>query len=232
MHFQLLFPGKTSNAGSCLRSVGLADFVAGCTEMPVASDKPGLLVAWGNSIGLDPANQRVIDSGEGYDVIFSKTSPCTPAELARSSLFNGYDVDLSDGQNWRVPLAADLPKTMKLVGKDWRTVRKPQFDEYWQRSEVWFRRFLMQDLDEKSMLSETGMTAQELHNEWMDFCIFCLRQNYRLTPLIASELSIIDTDDLLKITLAAIDGMAIKEVMEEAAKKAERESAGSKKEAA
>jgi hypothetical protein len=233
MHYQLMFPGKMSNSASCLRSVGLADFVDGASECPVTSRDglpDGLIVGWTGEIGYVPTRQRWID-GPGYKIGFWTDSPCVPIDLARQSMFPGYDWTLADGNLWRVPCAADLPTTLRLVDSHWKKIRKPQFNEYWNQSEPWFRRLLLMDLDENKMALDSGRSADQMLNEWAEFCVFALRQNYRINSVIASELGILDTDDLLRITMAAVDGMNVKAVLAEFEALKEKETAGlSKKE--
>ncbi|HEY0982673.1 hypothetical protein [Schlesneria sp.] len=231
MHFQIMFPGKMTNAAACLRSVGLADFVDGVNECAVTMRDgvpDGLLLNWSGEIGYFPDRQRWIE-GPGYQIGFWTDSPCAPADLARPSLFPGYEIELGDGHKWRVPCAADLPTTLRMVDSQWRKVRKPKFNEFWQQSEPWFRRLLVMDLDENKMASDAGRTAEQMLTEWAEYCVVSLRQNYRLTSEIASELGILDSDSLLSITMASVDGMNIKAVIAELAELREKESAGVKK---
>lgn len=231
MHFQLLFPGKNSNAGACLRGVGLNDFVEGSQESPIREhDVSGLLVGWGPKIGYEPANQRWIDSGEGYLIGFWNDSPCTPKDLARVSMFSGYSCTLSDGQEWQIPCARMLPSSFRLVGSHWSSVRKPQFNDFWERSEIWFRRFELMDMHEPTIISQDGITAEQLLDQWCEFCCFAIRQNYRLTPRIASELGLLDSTSKVTILMAAIEGMPIKEVVNELSELHERAVATGKKE--
>ena len=143
MHYQLFFPGKTSNAASCLRSVGLADFVDGANEMPLTGrdNAPlGLLVTWGDIPRWEPSNQAVTDC-KGYKLVMwlGEDRRCTPADLARQSLFPYYRIPLSDKQEWDVPRASELPSGLRMVDGQWTKVRKPQFMDFWNQSETWFR---------------------------------------------------------------------------------------------
>ncbi len=238
MHFQIWFPGQTRDAAGLLRAAGLADFVGGHSEcmttqrLPDGVVKDGLQVNWGGQAGCFPDRQKwvplVATDATAYLGLWLD-SPCTPDDLRRSSLFNGYKVKLADGADWQVPLAVELPATLRLVDRSWTKVRKPQFDEFWAQSEVWYRRFNLFDLNPETVATSEGIDAAALQHEWAEFCVFALRQNYRLTPLIASELGILDTDSLLKITWSVVDGMAIKEVLAEMQEIADRNSAFEKK---
>ena len=226
MHFQLFFPNAGPDTGQALRKAGLPDFVDGATSCQVViSGQPGLLVGWGPSVGYAPEVQRWID-GPGYRIGFWTDKPCLPEELARGSLFPGYRMSLADGNLWIVPAASELPTNIRLVDSKWTHVRKPQFDEYWARSEVWFRRLVLLDLNESRIREDAGLNSDELLAEWVDFVVFALRQNYRLTPLIASELGLIDSASLFNVTMSAVDGMAIREVLDELLVESERENVG------
>ena len=226
MHFQLFFPNAGPDTGQALRRANLPDFVDGATSCQLAiGGVGGLLVGWGQGIGFAPERQRWID-GPGYRIGFWTDSGCMPEELARGSLFPGYRMSLADGNQWIVPAAAELPTNIRLVDSKWTHVRKPQFDEYWKRSEVWFRRLVLLDLNEERIREDAGLNSDELLSEWVDFVVFALRQNYRLTPQIASELGLIDSQALLNVTMSAVDGMAIREVLDEVLAETERENVG------
>lgn len=218
MHFQMWFPGLTGS-GSALQSVGAIDFREGCRESlaKFADGRSGLLLSWQGEAGYFPDRQRWIplDSSDGPQIGYWNDSPCTPADLERRSLFNGYRQPLADGYEWVIPQAAGLPASLRLVNGAWSKIRKPQFDEFWARSEVWYRRFMAFDLDVKAILLAEGISEELFHQELADFCIFALRQNYRLLPQIASELGLFDSDSALRIVWSVIDGMAIKEVLHE-----------------
>ena len=226
MHFQLFFPNAGPDTGQALRKAALPDFVDGATSCQLAiGGVGGLLVGWGHGIGFVPERQRWID-GPGYRIGFWTDKPCTPDDLARGSLFPGYRMPLADGNQWIVPAAAELPTNIRLVDSKWTHVRKPQFDEYWARSEVWFRRLVLLDLNEARIREDAKLNSDELLAEWVDFVVFALRQNYRLTPLIASEVGLLDSQALLNVTMSAVDGMAIREVLDEVLAEAERENVG------
>jgi hypothetical protein len=70
-----------------------------------------------------------------------------------------------------------------------------------------------------------GLTLEELQAQFAEFCVFALRQNYRVTPEIVSELGLLDTDSLAKIVLHAVDGMNIRAVLDEMQQRDDLESA-------
>lgn len=236
MHFQLYFPLKLRDAAGALRAAGLADLASGCQETvtgvsldPQETNPPkGLLVTWSGLAGWIPSRQRWIDCGEYWLGLWTD-SPCVPEDLARQSLFTGYSVTLGDGQAWRVPLASELPATVRLVDRNWTKVRKPAFDEFWRASEVWYRRFMLYDLDPAQIQTAEGTDAGTLLTEMAAFAVFALRQNYRVTPDLLSELGVFDSSNLLQIVMAVVDGMDIKAVLAEMSYNADVESATAEK---
>ena len=232
MHYQLWFPGATRDAAGLLKSAGLADFVEGAMEsIARIDDVAGLLVTWSGEAGYIPDRQKWITPfvGATYRIGFWTDSSCGPEDLRRSSLFDGYLNTLGDGQTWQIPKAADLPSTMRLVDRQWTKIRKPRFDGFWKRSEAWYRRFMQCDLESDTICRVENLTPSQLYHDWSDFCVEALRQNYRLTPEIASELGLLDSESLLRITMAVVDGMAIAEVLAEMRHNADVESATEQK---
>jgi len=225
----LFFPGKTNDAAKLLRDCGLTDFVPGHEEA-VEKDGPngfGLLVNW-KSITTGTVTWEAVP-GQPYLLGMSADAPCTPDELAREQLFAGYAIELEDGQLWRVPTAAELPTTLRLIDRQWTRVRKPQFDEFWQRSEVWYRRMLVFSFDFAEIMADANLTSQQLDNDWSAYCVFSLRQNYRITEEIASRLGLLDLSTRLQITQATVDGMAIRSVLQELEDRNDEETAGLEK---
>ena len=227
MHFQMFFPGKTNNAPACLRSVGLADFVDGASEKPVMMNDGanGLLVGWGEFISYLPDEQSWTEA-DGYRIGFWNKKPVVPADLARRSLFPGFDLKLGDGNLWKIPVAAQLPSTYKLIDGRWASVRKPQFLDFWNQSETWFRRLMVLDFDHQRMADDAGMGLDEFKSCWVDFVVFTLRQNYRINAAVVSELGLIDDWNLAAVTMAVVDGMHIQSVTDELKSEIDREAAG------
>lgn len=228
MHFQMWFPGATGCVAA-LQSIGAVDLREGCRESMAKfiDGRMGLLLSWTGDIGYVPERQRWVPlrNAEGPQVGYWSESPCVPTDLARRSLFDGYQQRLADGNDWVIPRATALPASFRLVDGAWSKVRKPQFDEFWARSEVWYRRFMTCDLDAEVIFRTEGISEEQFHQELADFCCFALRQNYRLLPEIASELDLLDSNSALSIVWSVIDGMAIKEILQEMQEVADVQSA-------
>ena len=221
MHYQLFFPGKFGNSASCLRLVGLADFVDGANEMPLTGrdgEPSGLLVSWGDVPKWEPAKQSKVDA-TGYQIIFwtgaDGAVDVTPAEIVRQSTFSGYVPKLSDCNQWLVPVAADLPSGLRLVDGHWTKVRKPQFVDFWNQSEKWYRRSMLFNFDLQKMANDASMTVNAVLDEMVEFAVFALRQNYRINAEIASAIGLLSTQDVDLIVGCVIDKMAIQEVLDE-----------------
>jgi hypothetical protein len=227
MSFLLLFPGRTTDSAGCLRDAGLEDFVGGETQKPVTGPdgRRGLLIGWGLDLAIDTAKQRWVAEGN-YFIGFPSDRNFDPEQLRRRAAFQGRTISLSDGSQWLIPAAADLPMGLKLVDGQWTKVRKPQFQEFWNQSEIWFKRFMELNLDEGRMQIESNLTREQFLQEWANYCVFAIRQNYRVTPRIFSELVEFDTEDLFAITLATLDADAIREALKELQDAIEKESSG------
>jgi hypothetical protein len=212
MHFQMWFPMATGNARTVLEAAGLVDFGDGCRESlaKFADGRQGLLLTWTGDAGYFPDRQKWIplDGPDGPQIGYWIDSPCTPADLQRRYLLTGFPVQLGSGE-WVVPRATDLPANLRMVNNLWESIRKPQFDEFWNRAAVWYRRFMIADLDLEQIAESEDLDPDALLSEWCDFCVYALRQNYRILPQIASELDLLDTTTLIKITWAIVDNMDI-----------------------
>ncbi|HEY4263414.1 MAG TPA: hypothetical protein VGM98_24840 [Schlesneria sp.] len=213
MHFQMWFPGATGNARAVLEAAGLADFAEGCRESiaKFTDERQGLLISWTGDAGYSPDRQKwlPLKDPDGPQIGYWTDSPCTPADLQRRYLLTGFPIPLGTSGEWIVPRAKDLPAYLRLVNNLWESIRKPEFDEFWHRAAVWYRRFMTADLDLEQMAECEDLDPDVLLSEWCDFCVYALRQNYRILPQIASELDLLDTTTLIKITWAIVDSMDI-----------------------
>lgn len=229
MHWQLFFPRESGGSKSLLERHGMEDLVEHheSAVLRAGPEGPGLLVGWKGDVEFDAASQtweKVAD--QAYWIGLSNTKPCRPNELSRNQLFAGYGIPLDDGQRWQIPAAAMLPQSLRLVDRQWTKVRKPRFDEFWRRSEAWYRRLMLCELDADQIMAKEKLTIEELDQEWTDYCVFVLRQNYRVTPEVVSRLGLFDEEARLAVTNWSVDGMRIREVLDQLAATQAAESAG------
>jgi len=216
MHYQLFFPGESRGAKVALESCGLGDFLPGSGEAIVeVGDKRGLLIGWGSDIRLDPAITWQDVEGQPWRLGLWPDPP-TPEDLSRGGFFVGSPVQMANGDRYLVPIAAELPQSMRLSGGKWTKQRKPAFEAFWRASEVWYRRWTVHSLVLREMALDANVSEDELLHEWCEFAVTALRQNYRICPEIASALGLFEVPEtLMRIVMSVVDGMAIMEVLTE-----------------
>lgn len=213
--FLLFFPNSAGRSvRSLLESADMLDFLPGAAQASVVLDGvSGTLIGWGDRIGVEPDRQTWGEDCGGYRVGFWVDANVTPEDLAKPDQFSGYRAVLADGNEWVIPAASMLPTSLvRDKSKHWKRVRKPQFDQFWRESEVWFRRNLKCGLDLQEMLKESRLSEQAFLDAWVKFVVFVLRQNYRVTEDVVSSLRLLDSRSLYMVTLYAVDGMAIEEL--------------------
>lgn len=252
MHYLLFFPGQHPDAKQALREAGLPDFTSGARGLGCVlknvpglpeGDTVGLLVGWGESRFLvsDPDKQRVIDlPGVSYKLIVWVNDLPTPADLARSSQFEGWGVTFGREtesvvsqlfpteeaawsalevplSSWIVPTAARLAADVRLVDGQYQKIRKPMFDGYWNASAIWYRRWELSDFQVEDVAESDRIDWDnpEILQEMVTFVSKALRMNYRLTEQIAVALGLFTYSSLVRGTFSAIDGMQIVEVEQE-----------------
>lgn len=255
MHYLLFFHGNHRDTKQTLRDAGLNDFTTGAKGLPcvlkdvpglIPGDVPGLLIGWGdvndtNRMANDPTLGRVVDLGSvPYKLVLWNESSVTPADLARSAMFDGWNVQFGRQEEtlisqlfpppaesvdpnqmetswWTVPTAAKLGQDVRLVDGQYTKVRKPMFDGYWNASAVWYRRWELVGFSIEDVLEADRIDwdSPEILKEMVTFVSLALRVNYRITEEIARALGMFSQSSLVRATYSAIDGMAIKEVDDE-----------------
>lgn len=231
MHYQLFFPGRTSNGRQCLMDAGLSDMTSGITEaVNVVNGQQGLFVSWTGTVSVEPERQQWLSyEGVPYCVGLWRDQPVTPQDLVRPSVYSGEEIPMGDGQRWLVPTAVWLPTTKKRVGGRWVDVRKAAFDRFWHDSEVWFRRMMTHDGNLYAAAQSEGLSDDELSNQLTDFVLSALRLNYRLVPEVASELCLFDTETVISALMMVIRWMNVEEVLKQVQEKTDAVEAGLEK---
>lgn len=220
MHYQIFVPGRLTDGKGWLKEAGMTDFAMGVGEAVVTiNSQKGLLLTWGrqnldDSASLDWVDVEATGTASAYMIGFPVgVNRCGPEELQKPELFSGYYVRLGDGNQWICPAAAQLPHSLKFTAGRWQKHRQARFDEYWTKSAIWFNRFMEHDLEHERIMNAEGLTAEALLQEWAEFVVFALRQNYRINNVIASELGLFDERSIAAVTRACIDSMPIMEAM-------------------
>lgn len=213
MHFQLWFPGGERDAAALLDRMGLSDFIPGCrsSALPFGLGAvPGTLVHWSGDGEIDERVQQWTDLGTCQVGLWNE-SPCSPEDLARDTLLDGYECRLGDGQNWRIPNANRLPSLFRLIGGKWTAIKKTRFAEFWNQSKDWNRRLINYGLNGEAISVSEGISIAEIENQLVEFCVAALRLNYRLSAEIASVLNLLDTNIVLGIVERVVHGMGLAE---------------------
>ena len=217
MHF-LIFVPRIDAAQPTLDAAGLGDFAANSTPFALARGPgggPGTLFGWTKptdpcrEFGFFPDRQTWSPSKPAgrYWVGLWNDSPPTPAELLRTSPFDGGAVRLGDGQSWRIPAAARLPKTCVLSDDGEPGFRiADQFQEFWRESETYFFQLVLADAGDEDIIIDAN---------WWSYLCRALRLNYRIVPEVVSELRLFSTDTMLEAVLATVEGRPIHEAVDQ-----------------
>lgn len=153
---------------------------------------------------------------EKYWVGFDNASPPEPIDLERKEVIDGHEVKLLDGREFTIPIArtydmgTTLPEAL-VLGKDGKVVAEiiPRFVEISAKAH--------------RLADEWGYSEEEKPTEDREFetdearfhlAVECLSINYRIGPVEASLLRLLDTYNVVKIIGALIDSPTIKRIME------------------
>lgn len=233
--YQIFAPGSWASPKAALDTLGLPDFVdeakAGKATFRDLPDLPGettgILIYWGSShdSDADQSGKVFLPLGDHY-VVFSADQPLTADGIAKRQLFSGssyrmpWEPEISGlpvaELNLEIPLAAMLPATKRLVDKRWVSVRKPMFDEFWNASAVWFKRWAALGFSGKWRQEMAGedIDDEKLDQEMAQYVVMALRQNYRLYDRLVSALGLLDMTALYAVCGITISGMEIREVLD------------------
>lgn len=230
MHYQLFLPRKTGQDPQHLVDVGLGDHVANVNwfeDRKGPTGQGGVFAAWPRTdapdMGYFPKRQSwcpaVAQDGRPagrYWIGFWNDAPPTPDDLKRPAQFDGYWLELGDGRRWVIPKAVLLPQDLTLA-EDGTLVRAPQerFREFWKRSEQWYRRMVLCNLDESTIRVDEALSQERLDVEWWDYLLSALALNYRLTPEVASHLKLFNTANRVQFTLRTVEGHVLREVLDD-----------------
>lgn len=208
MHYQIFIPGGKEKSdlievglNHLAPSVALKEIVSGPT------DGPGLLCSWFTN--RDELNQgyrsefqdwipAIADGehfpAERYWVGLEKTSPPTPVDLERRTLYNGGSIDLNDGHRWKIPRADSLPCEM-IRDDDGETQfhRDAKYARFCSEAAEWNEVFLGHNVGGK-----TTYTALR------DFVELALQVNYRLVPEVSDALTLFTSGQQGSVLKAAL----------------------------
>lgn len=206
MHYQLYIPHTVGQSvdspQKALEKLGFGDLVAGHEGKDSHGPgeiSQGNLISWlrpgkNDRCHFNANEQTWIPSvangpdGEGkgrYWVGFWNDSPVTPEDLQRPYSKFGEMIELGDGNSWRLPVIAELPRDFILQDDgSWRFELQRQYH----------------DLNLEG-LEIAGQIHEKQSINWGDSMLFCskaLSQNYRLLPEVVSHLRLFNTENVIK----------------------------------
>jgi hypothetical protein len=136
--------------------------------------------------------------------------PPTPADLARGPHLSGYDVELADGNTWRVPIVRSPQPSRECGDRDFcfdtngRAYSVRTGDErLWQLAEVVWDHYIDTEAD-----SSVGL------DDLLEFCIGTLSMNYRFGKPEQHILRLIKASNWQAVADAALDIPLLKEAAE------------------
>jgi hypothetical protein len=177
------------------------DGAAGTFHFWVDNSRPHTLM----QIVYNPKIQDWTQISQTLWIGVEKDRPVEPTGIERLEQYISLPVTLADGQLWKVPITARLPRTwgVGLDGSLQRNIR-PEFREYCELSEsVW----------NMIVNEQYGDDRVQLPRAW-EYCCRALALNYRVTPAIVSHLGLIDDTVVGKVLAASVELEQIVEVAE------------------
>lgn len=177
-----------------------------CSDGP--GGQPGLVLGMrSEQLGYWRDAQTWQQLREGPPVVWvgwSTAAPPSPADFLRPTAIPGHEVQLADGQRWRVPIAfrleggtvqRALPSRMRLdpQGRWVSDDVLPRFKRLWEIACRWF------DMNDPAD-SQQGLTVAEA----ADLCAEVLGVNYRLSRAEVGALGLLDDRDSIQQILNAV----------------------------
>ncbi len=134
-----------------------------------------------------------------------KGQTVTPDSVSRRRLFTSLTTTLADGNEWRIPLARELPRTWGLdpLGRFQRNVQ-PQFQSFVELS----ARVYDSLLGAGESLSVNAGDGVPVPEAW-EFICRSLAMNYRLCPEIIAAIGLIDDSNFASVLLATAETATI-----------------------
>jgi len=208
-----------------LQAAGIADIFADVKLetlpiMPIDTlgpgEKSGSIVCYHDSqnsvpprFGFFPDQQtwHAIDDGSLLWIGLHNDNPPTPAELQRSKVFRGYEMELGDGNTWQIPvirrptdLWTALPQSQYIEGGKLVQSLKAAYRSYWDHSAEVADGFI-------AGKEFTVIRAHELAVE-------ALGLNYRFGPNEQKILGIVDSENYIALLSYTIDLPHVNEVLD------------------
>lgn len=221
MRFLIYIPGDGMANEHKLIDAGLPLLARGCAGIATSAGpdgKAGVVFSWPTAdprttMGYLPDIQEwipAVPSGDlpakRYWVGLVKDALPGPGDLAVAQQFEGDLVTLGDGQTWKMPAAAQLPKKCRLADNgSWMFFVQDEFVAYWDESCQWYA-----DLATRT-IAEVAAFAIEVDASCCEYLARALSLNYRLTPEVISHLELFDSLNIGRAIQATIHGITLRE---------------------
>ena len=125
---------------------------------------------------------------------WEKANPPTPFDFQKETIHLSHPVILEDGNEWQIPEARELPQTMILADDGtWKFEVQRKFHAFWNECEALSDRIVADGADTSISFIDAAALAMR-----------SLILNYRLTPELASQLELFDTQNVMQLVCAPI----------------------------
>lgn len=207
--FFLYLPQKSGQSPDLLTDVGLATLGPGWSFSDVLANGPdgghGVFAKlrdeprgvnlesqeWKAEQGQDPPR---------YWIGWEKGRKPGPGDLARKKQHPGTLVRLSDGNEWLIPVAQQLPHVNGIKpGGGFKRKLKREYQAFWDQANEQHQQFL------SGFIANGGQSWTWNHAEVWPFSCAALAQNYLLTPEIIDALELIEDDNHFDIVNACTE---------------------------
>jgi hypothetical protein len=213
-HYVLHFPNETDATPRLLERHGLSALVDNCSFGLDKGEggRQGVMCSW---YGVDdmpgPTVQRNWTQLPGKECWMGVEAgrPATPKDLARKQFIpGGQFVVMADGQEWFVPIAAQMPM---LWGHDDEGGRirkpRPEFSGYFEKTQKYYQA-LVAGID---AAVEAGRDTDIQWPNAFEFCAESLALNYRLTEELACLLGLLDDSAAIRLISTVVCKLDITE---------------------
>ncbi len=181
-----------------------------CGWLKGSSDDPVMIVSDSQTWLSLPANGNRPE-GEVW-IGFEKTRPIRPKDLARKQMMPGTNIRLRDGQEWLIPAAQQLPRTLGLgsegeIQREVETRYRSYFDRAFKAMQEVFRPFGMWNDENgfKEDIEPTDEIKTITIEDGTKLACEALSINYRLNYEVALMLGLLDENCLVGIVACTFD---------------------------
>ena len=216
--FLWYFPGAGSRSAINLDELGLTDVVPSDSAFAQVANGPdkgsgGILCKPEGFSGYREADQTWRECAAGaFCIGYTTANPPGPSDLARDRIVNGHNVELEDGNLWKVPLARSydgdsrLPKAVCMDAQGSVTSEvMPKYSGVCALAEEIFN----------SIQENDGNVKMPSNEAWVEASAQILSVNYRIDKWGITVLGLLSTYNLASIVEALVDVPTFLEIFEQ-----------------